>query len=400
VERLANARADERPAAPSAGPRLRLCFVAPSAYGALSGRGDIEHIGGAEVQQVTLARGLQGRLDVSFVVADHGQPDGEDCAGVTAYKAFAPDRGVRWLRFFHPRLTGLWRALGRADADVYYQRMAEVTTAIVAAFCRSHGRRFVFATAARYDCLKRAPPHRIPPVNWLYGYGLRRADRIFVQTREQQDLLRRGFGRAGVLVRSCGFPVGCGESEAKGPRPGRTPRALWIGRVDREKDPLLAVAVAARCPSVAFDVVGGGGDDPGLEAELRAQAAALPNVILRGYVPRDGIGAFYRGADLVLCTSEQEGFPNVFLEAFSCGVPVVSTVDPDGLIAEHALGRVAPTAEGLAEAVRALTASAGTWRECSERAREYYRRNHDPSVVLPVFERHVREVAAAREPRA
>ena len=44
--------------------RPRVCFVALNAYGALSGRKGFEHIGGAEVQQVTVARGLAGRFDV------------------------------------------------------------------------------------------------------------------------------------------------------------------------------------------------------------------------------------------------------------------------------------------------------------------------------------------------
>jgi glycosyltransferase involved in cell wall biosynthesis len=369
-----------------------------NAYGALSGRSGFEHIGGAEMQQVTVARGLQGRFDVSFVVSDHGQDDGEDCRGITAYKAFAPDRGLRGLRFFHPRLTGLWRALRRADADVYYQRMAEMTTAIVAAFCRHRGRKFIFATAAHYDCLRRARPYRSPREDWFYRYGLGRADRIFVQTLQQQELLRRSFGHDSVVVRNCGIPIaGADGGLPRRTAPGRPPRVLWIGRLDQEKRPLLAIDVAARCPSAIFDVIGDG-NDAALKAQIRMRAAALPNVLLHGYVPREGIAAFYRNADLLMCTSGQEGFPNVFLEAFSCGVPVVSTVDPDDLIATHALGRVGSTTEELAEAVRGLTEDPAVWRGCSERGRAYYQRHHDPSIILPLYERVVAELGLAIAP--
>lgn len=372
----------------------RLCFVALNAYGALSARSGVEHIGGAEVQQVTLARGLSSRFEVSFVVADHGQQDAENCGGITAFKAFAPKGGWPGLRFFHPRLTGLWRALRRADADVYYQRMAETTTGIVAAFCRRYGRKFIFATAAHYDCLPRESPFRTLRDDWLYRYGLRRADRIFVQTQQQQALMHQTFGHDAEVVRNCGIPI----HDAKIPprsAPNGSPRVLWIGRINLEKRPFLALDVAERCPSVIFDVIGDG-DDPELGAQVRERAARLRNVVLHGFVRRADIPAFYGQADLLLCTSEREGFPNVFLEAFVCGVPVVSTVDPDLIISRHALGGVGSTPDELAAAVRELTASPTAWRECSERARLYHRRHHDASVVLPLFERHVAELAPAR----
>lgn len=377
------------------GPRARLCFVALNAYAALSGRSGVRHIGGAEMQQVAVARGLSRRFDISFVVADHGQNDAEDYDGIAVFKASAPGHGLRSLR---PRLTGLWQAMYRADADVYYQRMAETTTGIVGAFCRRRSRKFIFATAAHYDCLRHPRPYRTWREEWFYRYGLRRADRIFVQTQQQQMLMRRNFGRDSLVVRNCGIPIE--ESPYVVSRTvGREhpPRVLWIGRFSLEKRPSLAIEVAARCPSVTFDVIGDG-DDIALNAQIRELTAETPNVLLHGYVPHAGMAPFYRKADLLLCTSEQEGFPNVFLEAFYCGVPVVSTVDPDGLIASHGLGRVGSTPEDLAAAVCTLTEDRAAWRSCSRQGRAYYRSHHDPSVILPEYERHVTDLLANFSP--
>ena len=69
-------------------------------------------------------------------------------------------------------------------------------------------------------------------------------------------------------------------------------------------------------------------------APLLAEARTLPNLVLHGAVPRERMAAMYGGAALLLCTSRYEGFPNTFIEAWSLGIPVVSTIDPDGLIAE------------------------------------------------------------------
>src|SRR5258707_12330553 len=77
--------------------------------------------GGESLQQTLLGRALARRGHyVSMVVEDHGQVDGAEWEGIRVSKAYRPDAGVPVLRFIHPRWTGMWSALTRADADLYY----------------------------------------------------------------------------------------------------------------------------------------------------------------------------------------------------------------------------------------------------------------------------------------
>ena len=77
-------------------------------------------IGGESVQQTLLARALVRRgHEVSMVSADCGQQDAMVRDGICVYKAYRPAAGVPLLRFIHPRWSGLWSALARADAQVY-----------------------------------------------------------------------------------------------------------------------------------------------------------------------------------------------------------------------------------------------------------------------------------------
>ena len=110
-------------------PKPSICFVALNAYNVLSSRKDIKHTGGAEVQQMQIASWLMNQgYSVSFVTLDHGQPDDVDIDGTRVFKAYAREDGIRGLRFIYPRWSGLWAAMARADADVYYQRGPECET--------------------------------------------------------------------------------------------------------------------------------------------------------------------------------------------------------------------------------------------------------------------------------
>ena len=112
-------------------------------YALLSGHDAIQHIGGAEVQQAILGRALATcGYSVSFITLDHGHPDGIQHDGIAVHVAYAKGAGLPVLRFFHPRRTGLWAAMGRANADVYYKRCADYEVGQATLWCRRHRRRF------------------------------------------------------------------------------------------------------------------------------------------------------------------------------------------------------------------------------------------------------------------
>ena len=372
-----------RAAVPS-GPAI--CFVAAGAYGALSGRPDLRHIGGAEIQQVRVGRELARRgYNVSFVTLDHGQPDGVVHEGMTVVKTCRWADGLPGLRFIHPRWTSLWRALDRADADLYYQRGAGSETGQIALWCRRRGRPFVFATASDNNCLKHSPDLPSRREQLLYRYGLQRASRVLCQTGTQAEVLTRNFGRAVTVIRNCAEdPLGgsAGLRRVPGPSEGRL---LWVGRLHREKNFELVLDIARARPALAVDVVGGSAGDSDYSAELMTRARKLENVTMHGWVPHETIGAFYDRASALLCTSPVEGFPNTFLEAWARGIPTVSTVDPDGVIASGELGAVGRSLAELVEGIDRLHTSSERWLACSQRARRHFLQHH---TIRPVVDRY------------
>src|SRR5712671_6809620 len=132
---------------------MKICFVGFHNLPVLAPEYRGHTIGGEAVQQTLLARALERRgHDVSMVVADYGQRDGEVWEAIRVFKAYSLEAGLPVLRFIHPRWTGMWSALTRADADLYYTSCAGMQVGLLALFCRRFRKRFVFRSASDTDC--------------------------------------------------------------------------------------------------------------------------------------------------------------------------------------------------------------------------------------------------------
>lgn len=104
---------------------------------------------------------------------------------------------------------------------------------------------------------------------------------------------------------------------------------LSVGRLESEKNPLLMADVLARLrgsdPRWRLTVCGEGPLADDLSERLR-ELGVESAASLRGYVPLDkGLVDLYRNASVLLHVSWTEGFPQVILEAFAAGLPVVAT---------------------------------------------------------------------------
>jgi glycosyltransferase involved in cell wall biosynthesis len=218
----------------------------------------------------------------------------------------------------------------------------------------------------------------------LYRYGLRHADMIIVQTQAQQAALKAAFGLGAKVI-----PMPCPEpAHAYDRAPhldSKATRVLWIARICKQKRPDRFLDLAQACPDIQFDLAGPVYPDAYAQS-VYARAIQIPNVTVHGPVGRDQVPALYQHAACLCSTSDFEGFPNTFLEAWSHGLPIVSTFDPDSLISKRNLGIVAKDIPGFQSALRSLLGSPDRYRQISHNARKYFLENHRSEVVMPKFE--------------
>jgi len=365
-------------------PRPHICFVAPNIWPVFSHDPDNELIGGAEVQQSILARALvRAGYRVSMISLDFGQPQRVLLDGVMVHKAYRPNAGLRVLRFVHPRVTTLWRAMRAVDADVYYQRCSAMLTALVAVFCRSYGRRSIFASACDLDFVPGRQPIRYLRDRWLFERGLALVDRIVVQNVTQQRDCCANYGRESTQIASC-YELPAGVS------PGTGDCVLWVASM-RERDykrPELFLELARRLPRRRFVMIGGAGGDVGNACfeRIRNEAAAIPNVEFTGFLPLARVEPYFDRARVLVNTSIHEGMPNTFLQSWARGVPTVAFVDTGARLRGEPLYRVVGGVEEAAAELERLFTDEEHWQRASARCREYFSCTHSTSTVLARFE--------------
>src|SRR5438132_3910363 len=355
---------------------MKICLVGIENLPVLAPEYRQHNIAGEGVQQTLLGRALARRgHNVSMVVGEYGQVDGAEWEGIRVFKAYRPNAGLPVLRFIHPRWTGMWSARARADAELYYTSCAGMHVGLVALFCRHHRKRFVFRTASDADCDGSRLLVPFARDRCLYAYGLRRANAILVQSASQSETLARNYGLAG---RVAGMLV-----EKPQPVGARDIDVLWVSNIRGVKRPDRILELAERLPEVKIHMVGG--PLPGEEAlfrDVRDTAATKANLTFHGRLSYRDANQLYGRAKVLVNTSDVEGFPNSYLQAWLRGVPVVTLIDPDRVIERQGLGDTVRSAAEIAEAIRRLLAEPAAWKAVSDRCRAFMAQEYGEDKVL------------------
>jgi glycosyltransferase involved in cell wall biosynthesis len=236
--------------------------------------------------------------------------------------------------------------------DIVYSRGRSYFAYVAAQYSRRSHARFIWASNADTGCdlhkfapklwASRRPFYRklvLHPWAALEDAASRRAIRMahvcVNQTEIQSEALQRNYGRRGLIIPSA-HPER--PHRLKSSAPGMV---LWAATLAPGKRPERFVDLARDLSYLKdweFVLVGGTPDRQYL-TNLEAASKGLSNLRLAGAVPFNQIGDYFDRASIFVCTSDHEGLPNTYVQAWLAGAPVVSlNVDPDHLLSRQRLG--------------------------------------------------------------
>ncbi|WP_276278587.1 glycosyltransferase family 4 protein [Haloarcula regularis] len=164
---------------------------------------------------------------------------------------------------------------------------------------------------------------------------------------------------------------------------------LWVGRVERsQKKPHRFLNLASKLPEKEFILIGPKTENDQYYSEIMEWSSQLENVSFLGYVPPQEIMEYYNQAQMLVNTSDFEGFPNTFLEAWGYCCPVISLhYEADGIIEQEAVGKVSGSISAMVNDVREISERPKLRNKLGRRAREYVEEHHSQERIINDIER-------------
>jgi glycosyltransferase involved in cell wall biosynthesis len=168
----------------------------------------------------------------------------------------------------------------------------------------------------------------------MEGTSIERADGLMACSANIADFTAGFYGvpRERIDVVHCGVDAKAFQPGDEKDRFGDRPTVLFVGNIAINKGIKTVLAAVlrlrSRYPAIRLQILGTG--DDGLSEDLRRwvhASGADANVEFHGFVERSSLPDFYRRANVFCSPALYEGgVANVYLEAMSCGCPVVASV--------------------------------------------------------------------------
>ena len=326
---------------------MKICFVSLSSYPLLTEE-HLEYVGGAELQQVLLAKELKTRgYRITFITYGKNLGEIEKVSGIEIVPAYNRN-DVNNLNFLRKVLC-IWQRMKEVDADIYFHRAG--SPGITSIFGKLHQKKVITLIASDSQVSGEVITKKSIIANFLIKIGnwfdIKLSATVISQNNFQKSKLKNRFKVNSIIIRNAiNIPLQTNNKPIY---------ILWVGTIRSIKQPALFLKIAEHFPGYKFLMIGGKSESPELFQEIKNATDKISNLEFRGFVPHNEIFDCYKKAILLVNTSKIEGFPNVFLEAWIHSIPVISlNVDPDGVISKYKLGYHSKNFEKMIEDIRTL----------------------------------------------
>lgn len=211
----------------------------------------------------------------------------------------------------------------------------------------------------------------------LYRIGLYNSDYCISQNFFQQTNLLRDYGIQSIILPTLWY------ANEHSSTVHDAVDFIWVSNIKPLKRLELFIKLAESLPEYKFVAIGAIQDSSYFEQII--QSNNLRNFNYWGPQPLNFVDDIISKSKFLVCTSEFEGFPNAFIQAWSHNIPVLSTVNPNNAITSNGLGCYSNSIDDIKEFAQSLLENSQSYNNLQENIQRYFNATHSPAVVFNRF---------------
>jgi glycosyltransferase involved in cell wall biosynthesis len=321
---------------------MKICF-----WGNVSGALNGHTVGGAELQIALLAKSLASIGHEVVIINFLAKKSYTTPEGIKVLHVPDWNKGFRVLRLFLHRIPSLWKLFVEQNADIYYVRTRSFFHLLPYLAARKTKAKFIMAMAHDLDLMSLSDKikidyrHKSTIFRFLtfylvndivFNYLLKRADFVLVQHSGQKP--KRNAVRGKLVV----FPNIIDKQKIDKQQNPVEKYFVHVGTLTvlKGSENLLNLVKIVNS-DIQIMIVGEPFDEK--SKIIVEKLKEYPNIKVMGRVDHTRTIELISNSKALISTSNYEGFPNIFLEAWATGVPVISLhVNPGDVLNRFPIG--------------------------------------------------------------
>lgn len=286
---------------------------------------------------------------------------------------------VEWIKIAY--------AIKKTHSDLIVFRGADRRTFPIALASNLLKTKFLFFAASDVNFVPgKELIHGVKFNRKLYQKSIRHIPYIVVQNTYQQKTLQENYSKTCLVLPNIWLGD---ENEIVSSE--KSIDVIWVANFRRLKRAEWMVEAAKTNPQLRFALIGRPSADMDYYKQMEQECSELDNVSFYGPLGFDQTNALVAQSRILACTSEFEGFPNTFLQAWAYTLPVVSTVDPSNVIERNNLGKVVKDKEEFCKTVKCLSENVEDYCDICKSINGYFLSNHSPDINFSKLMAYIQE---------
>lgn len=287
---------------------------------------------------------------------------------------FIKEHTPSWMRVLHLQLIGelysCLKTMLSVKPRIIICRGSSRSLYYIALLSKWIGPKLVFFGASDLNFQIGKEAKRGAPINiHMYRKGLQKTYFFVTQNALQSETLKSNYNKSSIIIPNIWPDVPSLSSNKK------KYDVIWVSNLKPLKRAEWVLNLADCNNDYQMAIIGGSANNDYYNS-IEERAKSISNLYFGGSQPFEKTTELIGVSRVLLCTSTSEGFPNTFLQAWSQGIPVISTVDPSGIIEKYNLGIVVNSEEELSKAVIKMLEDCGFYKNCVESIFDYFHKNH------------------------